>query len=225
MSFVSIASGPSAFPEASSLDALLESNDFGLLTDALNKSLQDCRDPRAVNWCVEHGYRRGHVPVLFVLAHNQLRFGKGRVPTVEDVEFGFQVSCILLLRVAQDVQSCKLDMANLSRADTYMCVLSYVSHWALRWNADVVPSTASVADAVELWYRGRRGDLPLPTWATCFSKWLFSIYWGKPDDAHVAAFRRCATVTDTRDAVAVSFVARLRTSSSWHDFLKTDMTN
>ena len=205
--------------------AFLIDNDFGSLVQAVTKELNENRDPRAMNWCVEFGFRRGHVPVLFLLAHNQLRYGKGRVPTVEDVEFGFLVACILLLRVAQDVQSCKVDMASLNCPETYTHILSFVTHWTLRWSFEVLPLTTAIADRLETWYQERRLTLPLPVWATCFSKWLYyQINWSKADPAHVSAYKRCATVVDTRDGVAAVFLARLRASPSWQDFFKTDIT-
>jgi hypothetical protein len=201
------------------LAGLLHDQDYDALVTAL-QAYYDARDPRVVNWSIEFGYRQGHVPVLHLLAHNFLRYSKGRVPTIEDLAFGTRCALLLLLRVFQDVASCKLDLAKADRDGVYPAFLSSVQLWLLnRWTDDVLPSPAEVAVELETWLQKTK-SLPLPTWASCFSSgFMGGMYWAKPSSHDVTSFKRCTNVAHTQAAAAAQFIDSLKTSGNWHVFL------
>jgi hypothetical protein len=206
------------------LEALTE-DDYDAVSQAIYTALNQYRDPRCVNWMVEHGYRKGHVPVLFHLAHNCLRYSKGRVPSVEDLHFGVKVSFLLLLRTAQDVASCELDLAKDDRHSIYTYIASYVRQWTERWLAECVQGPGDVATQLEEWFVPEEEvTLPLPSWATCFYHNMFGITWGRPSTHNVNALKRSETVNATRAAVKDKFIAMLRSVSTLSDMLSKDCT-
>jgi len=202
----------------------LESQAFDRVVQTLERSLDTDRDPRAVNWSLEFGYRRGHVPVLFPLTRNFLRYSRGRVPTMEDLCFGVRCAMLLLLRVAQDVACCRLDIAKADRAGVFPAFQAHVRHWVLRWK--VLPPTVDVLADLEKWLEATRDTpLPLPTWATSFATGLLGgMNWLPPVAHDVASLERCANITATRDAVTVVFLAALRSTPSWAEFLSREPT-
>jgi hypothetical protein len=211
---------------ASRLTALHEKDSFAELTSAIEAGYC-ARDPRVVNWCIDVGYRTGAVPVLQLLAQNMLRYKTGRVPTLEDLNFGVRCAGLLLLRVAQDVLACKYDLGKSDRTGIYEKYRGMVCHYVLRWAADVRPSPGTVADALSAWLEVSGAKMPLPVWTTCFELGIFAVtyYWQTPTEENMLAMHRAAAhVNETRAAVAAKFIAELSASASWDVFLLVDLS-
>jgi len=215
----------SEFWNASLAMNALESHEFEDVVAHVCTAIDSHRDPRAVNWSVEYGYRRGHVPILFFLAKNMLRYGRGRVPSCEDLSFGLKCAVLLLLRTAQDVASSKLDMAKADRNFVYTTILTHVRYWVLRWNKLCLPSIADIADGVSSWVQAERTELPLPVWVTCFStsRYFGTVSWSRPEVHDVASFKRSETVKSTRTNVADKFLSALRASTHFEAFFNYDI--
>lgn len=207
--------------------AALEDQDFEAVDVAVCAAIDTKRDPRCVNWCIEYGYRRGHAPVLFYLTKNALRYGKGRVPSCEDVAFGVKCAFLLLLRTAQDVTSCRVDLAKSDRDFIYEAIVSYVKQWVLRWHPSTLPGTQEVEVELRKWLTRPEFSfqgLPLPTWATCFSSRVFGLSWGKPEAHDTASFKRSETVVATREIVTGIFLNTLHESATLEEFLLRDIS-
>jgi hypothetical protein len=205
-----------------SATAALEAQDFEGVAAAVCSAIDTKRDPRSVNWCIEFGYRRGHVPVLFYLTKNALRYGKGRVPSCEDVAFGVKCALLLLLRTAQDVISCRVDLAKSDRDFIYEAMVSYVRQWVLRWHPSTLPGTRDLEIKLRKWLSRPEfsfQELPLPTWATCFNSRVFGLSWGKPEPHDTASFKRSETIVSTRDMVTQIFLTTLHESATLDEFL------
>ena len=185
------------------------------------------REPSVIDWCVTAGYARGNVLPLYYLTHNALRYSKGRVPSVSDVRAGAQFAALLLLRVAQDVVTCKTYLARTDRDAMYTAFSTVVKHWLLRWRAGVLPAPAEVADALNAYVTRPSYELPPATWATCFELpvWGWSWYWGTPSAENKLSLEQVRElVPKTRAAVATDFLAALRAAESWPAFLSLDFT-
>jgi hypothetical protein len=205
------------------------SKTMGRLTVALDTE----RNPNAVNWCLTHGYRRGHACVLYMLARNLLKFVDGRVPAKEDIAFGMKTATLLLMRVAQDVRCCRDDMAKSGLEYVYTVIRNKIAVWVGSQNASCLPTMTKIASEVETWCKTIAGSsMPQPTWVTAFSTSLIgaTFTWGDPASHDVVSFQRCRSVTDTRTAVATAFVAFLRSvetkatpSEAWAALLSADL--
>jgi len=215
-------SGSSVWSATAAVEQL-EAENFDVAVNSVVTAISYERDPRAINWCTEYGYRRGHVPILFNLTWNALRFSKGSVPNMESLTFGIRCAVILLLRTAQDVVSCKLDLAKSGVDYIYTDILRSVRHWVLRWNEDVLPSTAQMHEEISVWLESRAEPLPLPVWATCYYSNMFSRTWGQPKEHDTVAFRRSETVNATRTAVADKFMSELQRAADLVTFFKIDI--
>ena len=215
-------SGSSGWSDAGVVEQL-DAENFDVVVNSIATAITYGRDPRIVNWCTEYGYRRGHVPVLFNLTWNALRFSKGSVPNMESLTFGIKCAVILLLRTAQDVVSCKLDLAKSNVDYIYADILQSVRHWVLRWNEDVLPSTEQMHAEIAAWLASRADPLPLPVWATCYYSNMFSRVWGQPKEHDTVAFRRSETVNATRTAVADKFMSELQRAADLNTFFKIDL--
>ena len=178
------------------------------------------REPRVVDWFIEQGYRKGHVVVLYYLAQNLLRYSKDRVPTVEDLNFGVRCTVLLMLRVAQDVMCCKLDVVKAGREEVYAAFAQDAKIWlTARWPADVLATPAAIGDELDKWLAANADmDLPLPTWATCLEVGFVDFYWKKPTAHDVTSFKRCTNIAATRASVAVHVLKMLRTTPTWEAF-------
>ena len=178
------------------------------------------REPRVVKWSIEQGYCKGHVVVLYYLAHNLLRYSKGRVHTVEDLNFGVRCTALLMLRAAQDVMCCKLGEVKADREQVYAAFAEDAKKWlTARWPVDVLATPAAVGDELDKWLAANADmDLPLPTWASCLEVGFLEIYWKKPSAHDVTFFKRCTNIAAIRASVAVHVVKLLRTTPSWEAF-------
>ena len=185
---------------------------------AIGEAVDTYRVPRCVNWCIQLGYRQGHVPVLYALTRNTLRYSHGRVPSCEDLAFGVKCAMLLLLRTAQDVVCCRKDLAKADRDFIYTYILSYVKHWVNRWEVESLPEHGALVAEVEAW-AGSVTELPLPAWATCFTSKLWGVSWGRPEAHDVASFQRSTTLTATRMEVAVQFLTALRAATDVNAFM------
>lgn len=212
------------------LTTALTHQDFPVVMSTLDEMLEVHRNPFAVNWCFQHGYRHGHVPVLERLVWNQLRFGVGRVPSVEDLKFAVNCAVLLLLRCAQDIVASRRHVAKRDRETLFVCLLSHVKYWTLRWDATVLPSPAAIADFLAQWL-GSGVVLPLPTWCVAAnvhhrllvldSKPATYITWGKPDDLDDTAFRVSRDVVNaTRAQIATHFLSIIRSCETLLDVLE-----
>lgn len=200
---------------SSTMEAKVTEEEYSYVAVALTDAIDVRRDPRAINWCTEFGYRRGHVPVLWHVARNLLRFSNGRVPSCDDLAFGVRCGMLLLLRTAQDVMCCRVDLARSDLDHVYVIIWSYVQHWVVRWNGDVLPAPAAVADDLAAW-SATVTDLPLPSWATAFEKGILGgLYWNKPRAVESASFRRCSNLADTRAGVTAKLIEVLRCTENW----------
>ena len=210
---------PNVWDPSAPADALV-AEDYERVAAVL-QAFYAAREPRVVNWSIDLGYRRGHVPVLYFLTYNLLRYSKGRVPTVEDLKFGVRCAALLLLRVAQDVMCCKLALAKADREGVYPAFVVDVRRWLTgRWSAEVLPTPAAVAEELDQWLAANTDvELPLPTWATCFQAGFLGFYWNKPSLHDITSFKRCTNIAATRASVAVHVLSALRTSATWADFL------
>ena len=207
------------------LTAVYEKDSFAELTSAIEAGFRE-RDPRVVNWCIDIGYRTGAVPVLQLLAQNMLRFKTGRVPTLEDLNFGVRCAGLLLLRVAQDVLACKHDLGKSDRTGIYEKYRAMVRHYVLRWAVAVQPSPSEIADALTAWLEVSGARMPLPVWTTCFELGFYAVtyYWKPPTEENMLAMHRAAAhVNETRAAVAAKFIAALSTTATWDAFLLIDL--
>ena len=202
----------------SAATVLLGEHAYEELVAAVGEAMDTHRVPRCVNWCIQLGYRQGHVPILYALTRNTLRYSRGRVPSCEDLAFGVKCAVLLLLRTAQDVVCCRKDLAKADRDFIYTHVLAYVKHWVGRWEAESLPEHGTLVAEVEAW-AGSTVDLPLPAWATCFSSKLWGVSWGKPETHDVASFQRSTTLTATRMEVAVQFLTALRAATDVNAFM------
>ena len=226
MSSFELVSNPAAVPEPSTAwnPALpaeaLEIEEYERVAAILQANYA-AREPRVVNWSIDLGYRKGHVVVLYYLSHNLLRYSKGRVPTVEDLNFGVRCTALLMLRVAQDVMCCKLDLAKADREQVYPAFAQDAKKWlTARWPADVLATPAAIADELDHWLASNTDmELPLPTWATCFQLGFLGFYWQKPSAHDVTSFKRCTNIAATRASVAVHVLKLLRTTPTWEAFL------
>ena len=178
------------------------------------------REPGVVNWSIEQGYHKGHVVVLYYLAHNLLRYSKDRVPTVEDLNFGVQCTALLMLRVAQDVMCCKLDVDKADREEVYAAFAQDAKIWlTARWPADILATPAEIGDELDKWLAANADmDLPLPTWATCLKVGFVEIYWKNPTALDVTFFKTCTNIAAIRASVAVHVLKLLRTTHTWEAF-------
>jgi hypothetical protein len=203
---------------------LYQKDNFYELTIAIEAGHR-ARDPRVVNWCIDVGYRTGAVPVLQLLSQNMLRYKTGRVPTLEDLEFGVRCSGLLLLRVAQDVLACKHDLGKSDRTGIYEKYRGMVCHYILRWAEDVRPSPATIATALTAWLDAAADKMPLPVWTTCFELGiLVTYYWQSPTAENTLALHRAADhVNETRKAVATMFLSKLAAAATWDEFLTIDL--
>jgi len=209
--------------DGTTLATSLHEENYQAVMDVLDDAINVKRDPRAINWSIEYGYRRGHVPVLWHLSRNFLRFSNGRVPSCEDLAFGVRCAVLMLLRVAQDVVSCKVDLAKADRDFVYTALATEVSKWVLRWDNNTLPTRMDIAAELARWIVAV-DVLPLPTWATSFASGFLKWKWTQPTATDTASFRRCAKLAETRLVVADKFIALLRDSPSWAAFLRVDVT-
>ena len=215
-------SSPSTW-DSVALSTMLSEERYPDLMANVQCQLDTFREPRMVDWLEKYGYQQGHVPALFAFTQNLMRYSKSRVPSVEDVQFGIGCCTILLLRVAQDVASCRLDMAKSDRDHVYAAFAAKVKHWILRWNCEILPHPGDVKTQVEHWLEmitSNGFDLPLPTWATSFTTGILgTFYWNVPTSHDVVAFKRCTNVVATRRMVTAQFIEVLEKAQTWEDFL------
>ena len=211
----------------SELNAFMAADNSEAVVAIVERMLDKERDPRVVNWCVEWGYRKGHVPVLYHLARNLLRFSNGRVPSLEDLEFGIRCALLLLVRTAQDVISCRMDLAKADLDFIYEAMKDMVRHWVMRWNPDRYVTVARIRDDLDAWFKTVPIEtLPLPSWATSFQcSWSYiplvskcTMYWVNPVAHDVKAFQRSTTVPATRSSVVREFLNVLAKHESWSAF-------
>lgn len=212
--------------DASGLTDKLHSQQFSEVMDALDGHIDTTRDPRAVNWCVQFGYKRGHVCVLYKLTRNMLAWNRGRVPSIDDLGFALRCALILLLRVAQDVKSCLDDMAKADLEFVYKAFRDKLWRWISGWKQDALPAVGEVAREVERWAAAMK-VLPLPVWATSFrtSSYKRGFTWTNPAAYDTSAFQKCKTISDTRNSVTRSFMTFLKTQSSWADAFRADIVD
>lgn len=216
---------PAAFC-ASDLDALLGHNDWPALKTELVRWMDGAREPRAVNWCVERGYRQGHVLPLYMLVRNLLSFhDRGAVPLVETVTFGLRCALLLLLRVTQDVHACMLDMAKTDVEGVFTAFRGKLAKWVSAWDSRSLSAVGATAGEVEAWSRARV-QLPLPTWATEFRVTCLTTFsFGAPSKKDTEAFQRNRTIDSTREQVARAFLSYVRTCASWDKVFVADIVD
>lgn len=186
-------------------------------------------DPRVVDWCIVWGFRKGHVPVLYKLVRNLLKWRCGRLPTSAELVFSVRCGMLLLMRTAQDVRSCEVDLAKTDRGFVYAAFRDKVQSWVQGWHPASLPTTAAAADALEGWLTRKQSTvdfaLPSPAWAASFTVMCMSTFdFRRPCAADVQSFQRSAvTVSDTRQAVARSFVAAVRKCGTLEDVFRASL--
>ncbi len=230
MLFGSSSSGTPATAPAwnvASITEQLNSQQYQEVMTQLKVALDDYRDNRTVNWCVDQGYRKGHVCVLYLLTRNFLKFTSGRVATTNEQGFALLCAVLLLLRVAQDVHSCEIDMAKHGLEFVFKALRDKLGSWVYAQNPWSMPTVQKVVDELDKWVLGVQDGLPLPVWATAFGVstfgWTFT--WGNPVEADTAAFQRCQGIRATRTSVAHAFVQHMRTLTTWDAVFKADLAD
>lgn len=195
---------------------LLANHQYQLVVDAVDRALDDPahRLPTVVGWCLEWGFRQGHVPPLYKLVRNFLHFGVGMVPTTDMTAFGIKCALLLLLRAAQDAAVCVLDLARPEARVAFDAVAAKTRGWALPWfrKEGCAPTVEDAAAALQPW-AGAGAPCPLPAWPTCFETgYLLSsrFGWGTPRQPDLAALtRNRAGHAATRAAVGARFLVLL----------------
>lgn len=181
------------------------------------------RDDDTVDWCLEEGFKNGHVCVLYRVARN-LTFPCGRTPSKDETRFALTCVLLLLLRVAQDVQCCKLDLDKSGLDFVYDAVRGKARTWVGNLNQRRLPPVGDVADGLRRWAAAPRTGLPLPAWPTAFSVRLVNTFvWGSPTDSVVDCCRRNLRLADTRAEVTKAFLAFLGAQTTWDDVLRGDL--
>jgi hypothetical protein len=211
--------------DPASMTELLGSTRFTELSARLLVALDVARNPLAVNWCLDAGVRHGHVCVLYLVTRNVLKHGCGRVPSCDDVTAGMTCALLLLLRVAQDVHACHVDMAKHGLGYVYVSIRDKVWGWVARLNTASLPSITDVLARIDPWIATTATTLPSPVWATAFRVSTFgaTFRWGNPIDGDTLAFQRCKTLQATRAAVANNFTAYVRAQHAWSTVFKADL--
>jgi hypothetical protein len=214
----------SGFVEALATELLLDAQ-FPRVLKIVDDGIEVHRDTRVVDWCILWGYTHGHVPVLYKLARNKLKFQCGSVPSFRDMSFGLSCALVLLLRVAQDVRACKVDLAKADRDFVYFAFRDKLWSWLEGRPLVSLPTVQEVLPEFSAWVQSDAPTrLPLPTWATAFSiTHMTTFSFGVPTDTDTAAFRRSQTVEETRDDVLRSFCAFIQTQPSWQAIFKASL--
>lgn len=203
----------------------LQDSDFEDVAATLTMYIDVRRDPLAINWCTKYGFRHGHVLPLYMLVRNVLKWSKGSVPSTRELELSLQNALILLIRVAQDVTSCRRDLAKRDLEFIYSAFRDKLHLWMASWGHITLPPVSQIMDKVDKWFA--HTPLPLPTWATCFQKsWPIgdTFYWNTPTKDDISAFSRCQTVDKTRASVYTAFKTRIESFDKWNDVFSIDKT-
>lgn len=211
--------------EPAALLQRLENQQYTELVTALNQHVDLAREPKAIDWCIQHGYQNGHVPVLYVLVRNMLKHQAGRVPTTEQTAFTFQCVLFLLLRVAQDVRCCHLDLAKSDRGFVYVVMRNKLREWISYWNPDTVPGLQALLPAFRQYCQSIVPHLPLPTWTAAFSCSVVgdTFYWNTPSSDDTTSFQRCQTTLRTRASVTRAFIEALRRQETLKSVLALEL--
>jgi hypothetical protein len=176
----------------------------------LTRAIDYERNPAAVDWCLHMGVKMGAVPMLYKSARNAMKWTKwGRVPTTDEMTHGLMLCLLLLVRVAQDVQTCVSDLGRMDRAFVFRAFHDKVRTWLEPWGQDTLSRAMPAAGhLLQEWLTERNlsGEpLPNPAWATAFSVPMLlgtTFTFGCPAPEDVAAFERCRTLWVTRQEVA-----------------------
>ena len=208
------------------LSTLLTDQAFATVDGIIQQGF-NAREPSVVEWCYVAGYQQGNVVALYHLTHNSLRFSRGRVPLLADLRAAATYACLLLLRVAQDVVTCKTYLARTDRDGIYRAFAGMVTHWLTRWRVGVLPTPAETADALFTWIEARGSNMPSPAWATCFELplWGWSWDWSCTTAENKLSLEQIKDlVPNTRKTVADEFVTQLRSAVDWSSFLSLDFS-
>lgn len=214
--------------DEAALAAQLAAHQYGEVMATVTTFMETRRDPRAVDWAIRTGYKEHCVPVLYKLVRNFLKWqDRGRVQSIQDMNFGLRAAVVLLIRVAQDVESCRMDLAKHDLGSIYTAFRSKIWSWLKVYEPALLPSRVKVLHDVEVWSRGAT-QLPSPVWATAFtvSRVSFATFtWGTPTAVDISAFERSMTVQATRMAVCESFIAFAKRQTCWSALFTAELSD
>lgn len=214
----STSSAPSSSAVPSTLTALLHEFAYEDVAKTLVQELDCARNPQAADWCAELGAGAGHALPLYYDVRNTLKWrAAGVVPSTRTLFLGLTHAVLLLVRVAQDVAVCRLDLAR-RREFVYLALRAKLWSWVRLWRDVTLPRVADVVAAVDAWFQAVSEPLPLPVWAVAFDAWWpthTTFTWGTPSAEDVAAFQRNSNIAHTRARVRDNALAALRAMHTW----------
>jgi hypothetical protein len=195
-----------------------------LASAALDTALDSHRNPRALDWCQSTALQQGHVLLLYKSCRNGLKWcGQGKLSTTDDLAFGLFFGLALIIRVAQDVQTCITDLGRPHRSWVFSAFCDKVSTWVAQWPADMLPPLQPIVRRVFKWVtRGSVGEhhsaWPAPAWATSFTLPAVmgtTFVFAEPSSNDIAALGRCLTLGATRADVIARAHLVLDGATAW----------
>ena len=212
--------------DAKHLGDLVETQRFGELVtnDVLYRYFDKERIFEVVDWSFVEGYKKGHVPILYMYIRNMIKHDTGTVMSQAAFERSLLAVVFLLMRTIQDVAACKRLFAIKDVENAYTILRTKMSSWLEKFRGRRWQSLRSlIVSSPKLKPDG--GIFPSPAWCTKFSSNRFSsstLYFGTPSPEIISSARETNDhVNEIRAEVGNAFLAWAK-ERKWTEFLTQD---
>ena len=212
--------------DAKKLGDLVEHQRFGELVtnDVLYRYFDRERIFEVVDWSFVEGYKKGHVPILYMYIRNMVKHDTGTVMSQAAFERSLLAIVFLLMRTIQDVAACKRLFAIKDVENAYTILRTKMSAWLEKFRGRRWQSLRSlIVSSPKL--KPDEGIFPPPAWCTQFSSNRFSsstLYFGTPSPEIISSARETNDhVNEIRAEVGNAFLAWAK-ERKWTEFLTQD---
>lgn len=212
--------------DAKRLGELVESQCFGQLVtnDVLYRYFDKDRIFEAVDWSYIEGFKKGHVPILYMYVRNMIKHDCGSVMSQAAFEHTLLAVVFLLMRTIQDVAACKRIFAIKDVERAYTILRTKMNVWLEKFRGRRWQSLRSVIVSSQK-LKPDSGIYPSPAWCTQFSANRFSsstLYFGTPSPEIISSAKETNDhVNDIRAEVGEAFLAWAK-ERKWTEFLTQD---
>jgi hypothetical protein len=212
--------------DAKRLGELVDRQCFGQLVtnDVLYRYFDRDRIFEAVDWAFVEGFKKGHVPILYMYVRNMVKHDCGSVMSQAAFEHSLLAVVFLLMRTIQDVAACKRLFAVKDVERAYTILRAKMNVWLEKFRGRRWQSLRSLIVTSQK-LKPESGIYPSPAWCTQFSANRFSsstLYFGTPTPEIISSARETNDhVNEIRAEVGNAFLAWAK-ERKWTEFLTQD---
>lgn len=209
--------------DAKRLGELVDRQCFGELVtnDVLYRYFDTERLFEVVDWSYVQGFKKGHVPILYMYVRNMIKHDRGMVMSEASFEHALLAVVFLLMRTIQDVAACKRLYAVKEVEACYTVLRSKMNSWLEKFRGRRWQSLRSLIVSSQK-LKPETGIYPSPAWCTQCSANRFSsstIYFGTPSPELISSTKETDDhVNAVRTEVGNAFLSWAK-ERKWTEFL------